>query len=35
VQLGKQGAEAQVYGTNANSVHGNQVVVSTGIRHRF
>ncbi|MDB5835896.1 MAG: hypothetical protein JWR14_5726 [Caballeronia sp.] len=35
VQLGKQGAEAQVYGTNANSVHGNQVVVTTGIRHRF
>lgn len=35
VQLGKQGAEAQIYGTNANSVHGNQVVVSTGIRHRF
>jgi len=35
VQLAKQGAEAQVYGTNANSVHGNQVVVTTGIRHRF
>ena len=35
VQLGKQGAEAQVYGTNAVSAHGNQVVVSTGIRHRF
>ena len=35
VQLGKQGAEAQVYGTNAVSAHGNQVVVTTGIRHRF
>ena len=35
VQLGKQGAEAQVYGTNAVSAHGNQVVVSTGLRHRF
>jgi general bacterial porin, GBP family len=35
VQLGKQGAEAQVYGTNAVSAQGNQVVVTTGIRHRF
>ena len=35
VQLGKQGAEAQVYGTNAVSAHGNQVVVTTGLRHRF
>ena len=35
VQVARHGAEAQIYGTNANSVHGNQVVVSTGIRHRF
>ncbi|SAL55902.1 outer membrane protein, (porin) [Caballeronia udeis] len=35
VQLAKQGAEAQVYGTNNVSAHGNQVVVSTGLRHRF
>ncbi|MFK4440238.1 putative porin [Caballeronia udeis] len=35
VQLAKQGAEAQVYGTINVSAHGNQVVVSTGLRHRF
>jgi GBP family porin len=35
VQLAKQGAEAQVYGSNAPGAHGNQVVVSTGLRHRF
>jgi GBP family porin len=35
VQLAKQGAVAQVYGSNAPATHGNQVVVSTGLRHRF
>ncbi len=35
VQLAKQGAVAQVFGSNAPAVHGNQVVVSTGLRHRF
>jgi len=40
VQLAKQGAVAEIYGTGSNgagspAAHGNQVVVSTGIRHRF
>ena len=35
VQLAKQGAVAQVFGSNAPAVYGNQVVVSTGLRHRF
>jgi GBP family porin len=35
VQLTNGDTEAQVYGSNARSAHGNQVVVSTGIRHRF
>jgi GBP family porin len=35
VQLAKQGAVARVFGSNAPAVHGNQVVVSTGLRHRF
>ncbi|SAL14698.1 outer membrane protein, (porin) [Caballeronia sordidicola] len=35
VQLAKNGAAAQVFGSNAPAAHGNQVVVSTGLRHRF
>jgi len=40
VQLAKQGAVAEINGTGSNgagspAAHGNQVVVSTGIRHRF
>jgi general bacterial porin, GBP family len=40
VQLAKQGAVAVINGTGSNgagapAAHGNQVVVSTGIRHRF
>ena len=40
VQLAKQGATAEIYGTGSNgsgaaAAHGNQVVVTTGIRHRF
>ncbi|QIE22349.1 porin [Caballeronia sp. SBC2] len=35
VQLAKQGADAQIYGTGNSAAHGNQVVVTTGIRHRF
>jgi GBP family porin len=36
VQLAKSGAEAQVFTAGqAVSAHGNQVVISTGIRHRF
>ncbi len=35
VQLTNKNAPTRVYGTNADAVHGNQVVVSTGIRHRF
>ena len=35
VQLAKNGAAAQVYGSNAPAAHGNQVVVTTGLRHRF
>jgi GBP family porin len=35
VQLTDGDTAAQVYGSNARAAHGNQVVVSTGIRHRF
>jgi GBP family porin len=35
VQLAKNGGVAQVYGTGNPSTVSNQVVVSTGIRHRF
>jgi GBP family porin len=35
VQLTDGDTDAQVYGSNARAAHGNQVVVSTGIRHRF
>ncbi|AME23766.1 MAG: porin [Pseudomonadota bacterium] len=35
VQLTDGDTAAQVYGSNARAVHGNQVVVSTGLRHRF
>jgi GBP family porin len=35
VQLTNHGTPVQVYGTNNSAAHGNQVVVTTGIRHRF
>jgi general bacterial porin, GBP family len=35
VQLANNGRQAQVYGTGAPSTTSNQVVVTTGIRHRF
>jgi GBP family porin len=35
VQLTNHGTPVQVYGTHDSAAHGNQVVVTTGIRHRF
>ena len=35
VQLANNGRQAQIYGTGAPSTISNQVVVSTGLRHRF
>ncbi|KQR79451.1 porin [Burkholderia sp. Leaf177] len=35
VQLTNNGTPAKVYGTGDVAAHGNQVVVTTGIRHRF
>lgn len=35
VQLTNRGTPVQIYGTNDQAAHGNQVVVTTGIRHRF
>jgi GBP family porin len=35
VQLTNRNTPVQVFGTNNTAAHGNQVVVTTGIRHRF